>query len=119
MASPKYMKLTLEQQYMLSANTANTMPADALANLGASASAGMAIDPQRQNIPTSASEELIKWINLNRSMDKPSNYLSIPKFQQQHGWSLEMDKWFHPTIITHAPLFRGGGDYVCESPLGL
>ena len=21
-------------------------------------------------------------------------------------------------IITHAPLFRGGEDYVCESPLG-
>ena len=24
----------------------------------------------------------------------------------------------NPYIITHAPLFRGGEDYVCESPLG-
>ena len=35
------------------------MPADALATLGASASAGMAgIDPQSQNNPSAASEEL-------------------------------------------------------------
>ena len=25
-------------------------------------------------------------------------YLSIPKLQQLHNWSLRMDKWFHPTL---------------------
>ena len=41
---------------------ANAMPADALATLGASASAGMVLtDPQRWNIPSSASKELRYW----------------------------------------------------------
>ena len=25
------------------------------------------------------------------------NYVSIPKLQWWNSWSLEMDKWFHPT----------------------
>ena len=38
------------------------------------------------------------------------NYLSIPKLQRLHRWSLEMDKWFHPTLYQR-------GDY--SSMLGL
>ena len=26
------------------------------------------------------------------------NYLSIPKLQRLHRWSLGMEKWFHPTL---------------------
>ena len=54
------MKLPLEQQYMLSViySQLNTMPADALATLGASASSGMVLTPKSWNIPSPASEEL-------------------------------------------------------------
>ena len=38
------------------------------------------------------------------------NYLSIPKLQRCNRWSLEMDKWFHPTLYQT-------GDYL--SMLGL
>ena len=38
------------------------------------------------------------------------NYLSIPKLQRLHCWSLGMDKWFHPTVYN-------GCDYL--SMLGL
>ena len=31
---------------------------------------------------------------------------------------LDMDTDTDTDIITHAPLFRGGEDHVCESPLG-
>ena len=49
---------------------------------------------------------LLTWININPSMDKYShaqksvgwNYLSIPKLQRLHRWSLGMDKWFHRTL---------------------
>ena len=50
---------------------------------------------------------LLTWFNLSPSMDKYSharysvgwNYLSIPKLQRcKFGGSLEMDKWFHPTL---------------------
>ena len=48
---------------------------------------------------------LLSWFNFNPSMDKynhmPSkvgwDYLSIPKLQRFHRWSLGMDKWYHPT----------------------
>ena len=45
--------------------TANTMPADALATLGARASACMVLTPQSQNIAPPASEELIKISTLS------------------------------------------------------
>ena len=53
------MKLTLEQYCMLSVLHANTMPADALATLGASASTGMVLTPKSWNMPSPASESII------------------------------------------------------------
>ena len=51
--------------------TDNTMPADALATLGARASAGMVvIDPQSWNIPSPASEELIVQEACKKSIEK-------------------------------------------------
>ena len=35
---------------------------------------------------------LLKWGNINSGMDTWLNYLSIPKFQRFHRWSLGMDK---------------------------
>ena len=35
---------------------------------------------------------LLKWGNINPGMDTWLNYLSIPKFQRLHRWSLGMDK---------------------------
>ena len=57
------MKLTVEQKHMLSAYTANAMPADNLVTLGARASAGMILAPLSWNIPSSASEELMYFWN--------------------------------------------------------
>ena len=44
----------MEQPYMLSIYDSNTMPADALATLGATASASMSFTTQGRNIPYSA-----------------------------------------------------------------
>ena len=49
---------------------------------------------------------LLTWVDSNLHMDKQSqaqlsvgwNYLSFPKLQRLHHWSLGMDKYFHPTI---------------------
>ena len=46
LARPKKMKLTVAQQYMFFYDTANTMPVDALATLGARATAGMVLTPK-------------------------------------------------------------------------
>ena len=46
MAWPRYVKLTLEQQYMLS--ILHNMHADARATLGASVSAGMVLTPKAE-----------------------------------------------------------------------
>ena len=49
---------------------------------------------------------LLAWINFNHSLEKKfhplqkigRNYLSIPKLQRVHFWSLGMDKLFHPIL---------------------
>ena len=62
------MKLTLEQQHMLS-YAGNTMRTDVLATLGARASAGMVL--QSRNIPSTASEELTIKFVINIVIDLP------------------------------------------------
>ena len=62
----------------------------------------------------------ITWIDFIPSKDKQLypllsvwwNYVSIPKLQQLHRWSLGLNKQFHPTNynegITYKPNYQNG-----------